>query len=91
VIQYLVNIIFAIDQFVSTILGGHPDDTLSQRLGRAKCSGVRWTEPFRILVDALAFVLAGETDHCVRSLSGTTSVKELWNWGGSRSDIKVEE
>lgn len=90
-IQYLVNLIMALDQFVSTLLGGHPDDTVSQRLGRAHIAGVFWTEPFRVLLDAVAFVLAGEMNHCLSSLSGKSSAKEVWNWGGRRGQIVVEE
>lgn len=89
--QYLINLVFTIDQFLSTILGGHPDDTVSQRLGRASLAGNEAAEPFRMAVDLLAFVVSGEINHCVNSLSGKTMAKEIWNWGGSRSDIKVEE
>ena len=89
--QYFLNVLFALDQFISTLLGGHPDDTISQRLGRAHLAGVRATEPFRISLDVIVLVLFGEDNHCLRSLHGRSSVKELWNWGGSRSSIMVEE
>lgn len=82
--------VFAVDQFLSTVLGGHPDDTISQRLGRASLAGNRTADLFRVLVDGLAG-LAGESDHCVNSLYGSTMVKEIWNWGGYRSDMKLEE
>lgn len=88
--QYLVNLLMGIDQFVSTILGGHPDDTISQRLGRAKVHGGGVVVNFfSLTVDSIAYFLAGESNHCVASLSGKTSAKEIWNWGGDRSDIKV--
>ncbi len=91
--QYFLNMLMAFDQFISTVLGGHPDDTVSQRLGRAYLGG---SESVILLfsmrmVDKLAKILAGEDQHCIRSLSGKTNAKELWNWGGSRSMIKVEE
>lgn len=90
--QYLLNMAMAVDQFASTLLGGHPDDTVSQRLGRAKLSGggviVRF---FAELVDALAFILVQEKNHCVNSLRGKTMARELWNWGGSRDMIEVKE
>lgn len=89
--QYLLNLAMGIDQFVSTLLGGHPDDTVSQRLGRAHLAGNQKVEPFRIAVDFLARVLVGEIDHCVKSLEGKSSAREIWNWGGSRTMIKVEE
>lgn len=90
--QYLLNCLMAVDQFISTVLGGHPDDTVSQRLGRAQISG--GGKAIRLcadLVDAAAFILVKEKEHCVRSLSGRTDAKELWNWGGSRDQIKVED
>lgn len=87
--QYLLNLAMAVDQFASTVLLGHPDDTISQRLGRAQLAGTRWTRPFQLIVDFLALILVGERNHCLNSLSGKTDAKELWNWGGSRADIKV--
>jgi hypothetical protein len=89
--QYALNMAMAVDQFLSTVLGGHPDDTVSQRLGRAQLHQVKWTKPFQIAVDFAALVLVGERNHCLNSLSGKTMAKELWNWGGSRADILVEE
>lgn len=82
----------AVDQFASTVLGGHPDDTVSQRLGRAKLAGGGTVVTTMVtIVDTLALVLVGEKDHCVNSLSGKTNAKELWNWGGSRDQIKVQD
>ena len=83
----------AIDQFASTILGGHPDDTISQRLGRAIIAGEK-SASIKIsvsFVDLLAKVLVGERDHCVNSLKGKTDAREIWNWGGSRDMVKVDE
>lgn len=83
----------AIDQFASTILCGHPDDTISQRLGRAKLAGKNgFIVIYSIkLVDWLAKVIVNEDDHCVNSLKGKSMARELWNWGGSRADSKVED
>ena len=83
--QYLYNLLMAVDQFASTVLGGHPDDSISQRLGRAYLAGCKGPVLyFKTLVDWLALTLAGESDHCVRSLDGKANVRELWNWGGTR-------
>ena len=82
----------AVDQFLSTVLGGHPDDTISQRLGRAQLAQKKgMTDFFRRIVDALALLIAGESEHCLKSLSGKTNAKEIWNWGGSRSQIEVDD
>jgi len=32
--QYLIHILVSIDQLLNTILGGHPDETLSSRCGK---------------------------------------------------------
>lgn len=32
--QYILNLFIALDQFLNTIFGGHPDETISGRLGR---------------------------------------------------------
>lgn len=91
--QYLLNILMAVDQFASTILGGHPDDTISQRLGRAILAGEKSMAIIIAVaaVDMLAKVLVGERDHCVNSLKGKTDAREIWNWGGSRDMVKVDE
>jgi len=90
--QYLLNMAMAVDQFASTILGGHPDDTVSQRLGRAQLSGGGIVVTTMAgLVDFLAHVLVGEKNHCVNSLSGKTHARELWNWGGTRDQVKVQD
>lgn len=96
--QYLLNMAMAVDQFASTLLGGHPDDTISQRLGRAKVDAREhgrspsiaiWISVF--VVDFLAYLLAREKNHCEASLEGKTRALELWNWGGSRSMSHVED
>lgn len=90
--QYVMNIAMGIDQFASTILGGHPDDTISQRLGRAKLSGgSKAVMISAAVVDFWAKVLFGERDHCVNSLRGKSDAREIWNWGGSRDMVKVDE
>ena len=82
----------AVDQFISTALGGHPDDTVSQRLGRAQLSGGgRVIRASVWIVDSIALAIAGERDHCLNSLRGKTMASELWNWGGSHDQIMVEE
>ncbi len=89
-IQYAYNMLFAIDTFASTILGGHPDDTISERLGRAYLANPGTAIKLaKASVDFLAYALVGQKNHCVSSLDGKTGVKELWDWGGTR-EPKVE-
>lgn len=81
--QYVINMAMAIDQFLSTVLGGHPDDTISQRLGRAIESGQpHWAaRAGAAFVDLLALALFSEKNHCLESLKGKSMAAELWNWG----------
>lgn len=32
--QYFLNILISVDQLVNTIFGGHPDETISSRMGK---------------------------------------------------------
>jgi hypothetical protein len=91
ILQYCYNMLFAIDAFVSTILGGEPDDTISERIGRAYLARntfnffhwliITWANN---LVNFLLYITAGQRNHCVMSLQGKTGTKELWSWGGTR-------
>jgi hypothetical protein len=92
--QYLFNLAWAVDAFVSTVLGGMPDDTISERLGRAdlaKASFSWWHRAVitssQNLVNWLAYVVTAgkQHNHCEESLLGKTNCKEIWSWGGGRS------
>jgi len=91
--QWLFNMAWAVDAFVSTILGGEPDDTLSERVGRAYLARSALSLRHRLLITAgnnfinwLAWIVTGgkQHDHCADSLRGKTNCKEIWNWGGYR-------
>jgi hypothetical protein len=69
---YLIRVLIALDQLFSAIFGGHPDETISSRLGKAARGdyGPTWrsvTAPLRLLVDAV-FALLGDHDHCRQSI-----------------------
>jgi hypothetical protein len=34
--RYFLNILIAIDQFINTIVGGDPDETISSRVGKRR-------------------------------------------------------
>lgn len=63
--RYLFNILVAIDQFVNTILGGDPDETISSRLGKImakrkhRCVVCRWVCWFLDKIDP---------NHCANSI-----------------------
>ena len=39
---YFLRVLIGFDQFVNTVFGGHPDETLSSRSARAAVEGKRW-------------------------------------------------
>jgi len=90
-LRYMVNLLLAVDQLTNTILAGHPDETLSSRLGRSKgkekYQWVRWS---RIIVDTIFF---SDKEHCKNSIMPleqenfrTIADYELWSW--NKEDTK---
>ena len=69
---YLLNILVSIDQLISAVLAGDPDETISSRLGKAvrgdygKLQSYFWL-PFAKLVDLIFLPLDGP-NHCARSI-----------------------
>ena len=47
--KYLWNILIAIDQFVNTLCGGDPDETISSRLGKWHQEGIS-KKSFRLII-----------------------------------------
>lgn len=92
--QFIYNILIAIDQASNTLLLGHPDETLSSRLGRS--IGVEryfWVSPLREFVD-LIFWFDSKTlpsgviiGHCEKSVMPLEQINfrrfidyEIWSW-----------
>lgn len=95
--RFTVNYLLAIDQLANTLLMGHPDETISSRLGRAHRDGYRyrWVKWFRATVDAMFFFDKGPNGegHCENSIMPleqqnfrTRTDYELWSW--TRKDAK---
>jgi hypothetical protein len=59
---YWWNMLIATDQLANTTLAGDPDDTISQRLGRAQQEGSWFADV------ACSFLDLFEDDHCQKSL-----------------------
>jgi hypothetical protein len=55
---YFSNVLVALDQFVNTIFGGHPDETISSRWGRGALKGDKLDT---IGADALNTIQPGHT------------------------------
>lgn len=83
--KYAYNSLYGIDQAANTVLAGHPEETISSRLGRARIQGYRfwWVRFLRFVVDVLSYPLDGP-DHCVRAAKHEglkmNLNREIWNW-----------
>lgn len=101
--RFIVNIFLAIDQLLNTILLGHPDETISSRLGRSMGKErFRWVKWFRVFVDALFFFdtaveegTGRKIKHCEKSVMPleqenfrTFTDYELWNWNSDGREFK---
>lgn len=93
-LQLVFNLFLAIDQILNTVLLGHPDETLSSRLGRTKDhERYFWVSPFREFVNTLFFfdtiILPDgrKKKHCERSIMPLEQENfrkfmdyEIWGW-----------
>lgn len=79
--RYLLNILVALDQLLSALIGGDPDETISSRLGKAargdygRLQVVLWT-PVTGLVD-LVFLAFDGPGHCRRSIEEEEGVNAM--------------
>lgn len=84
--RFTLNVLLSIDQMANTFLLGHPDETLSSRLGRAEGrERYEWVRTLRIFVDKIFSVF--EEDHCKNSVMPleqqnfrTIVDYEIWSW-----------
>lgn len=72
-INYLLNIIIALDNLGNTFLGGYPDETISSRAWRCRNSSKLWGKA-RIVIDKVFF---WERDHCYQSYLSEQQRKHL--------------
>lgn len=66
--RYLLNLAIAVDQGWNAFLGGHPDETISSRVGKAALRGGWFALACERLIDWLFLNLAGEREHCANSI-----------------------
>jgi hypothetical protein len=84
--QYIYNLLVACSQFISVIFGGNVDESLSQRLGKAKrerdLSGrsSSFLNTIVFIVDGFFYFVFHEQNHCLDSTCGEKNTKELWRW-----------
>jgi hypothetical protein len=67
--QYFWNILIAIDQFINTICGGDPDETISSRLGKWHQEGIS-KKSFRLIIYKVINVIVElfQRDHFKKSI-----------------------
>lgn len=64
ILAYLKNILIGVDQLLNTILFGHPDETISSRIGKY----IRRNSPGWIPNKLNKFLNIFQKDHCVKSI-----------------------
>ena len=88
-LQFLYNLLILIDQALNTLLLGHPDETLSSRLGRAiGKERYFWVVWLRVFIDNLFwFDTDGDKKHCEKSVMPLEQQNfrevidyEIWSW-----------
>lgn len=91
ILRYAYNFLVLGSQILSVILGGHPDESISQRTARAYLWHKRynygsfkgiWFEYQMVAIDLLFYnkIWKIEQTHCLNSLTGESNAKEVWNW-----------
>lgn len=63
---YLLNVAIAADQFVNTVLGGQPDETMSSRAWRNSLKGY-WYAKWSVKILDTVFGWLGDSNHCKTS------------------------
>ena len=67
-LRYAKNVWLGLDNFFSAMLGGHWEDTLSSRLGKALEAGSVVLSFIARRVDNLWFVALNQLNHCVSAI-----------------------
>jgi len=77
--KYVWNLLIAIDQFVNTVFGGDPDETISSRLGKWARDGKLHSSDARLLIYAIinAIVNRFEAKHFEKSIDDTEGQDEV--------------
>jgi hypothetical protein len=81
--QFVLNVAIAVDRLASSLLGGSPNVTLSQRTARCRLAGQKWASAACWLLTKAGHLLGAQGDHCTNSLTPGTDGLELWDWSPS--------
>jgi hypothetical protein len=81
--KYLLNVLIGIDQLVNAALGGDPDLTISDRIGRVKVLHGGKIPKRYFLMRTIAWGLNKiDPNHCIDSIEHDETAKdEVWKWG----------
>ena len=63
---YLLNVLIAIDQVGTALLGGYPDETMSSYAYRLKQQGKRFGFMADV-IDTIFLLLVGQHNHCFQA------------------------
>ena len=76
-----LNLAVALDRLSNSLLLGSPNETMSQRMARARASGHHWATIACAILTWVGRTVFGQTeDHCTWSLEPGTSAVEIWHW-----------
>lgn len=85
--RFIINLLIAIDQLANTVLLGHPDETLSSRLGRTVDNErYFWVKWLRCAVDWIFWITVRQEDHSLNSIIDLEQQSfrnfdfEIWSW-----------
>lgn len=67
-IRWLKRVMLGVDQLGNTVANGHPDETISSRVGRNAAQGQRGAIAMEGVIDCVFAVLAGQRHHCQNSV-----------------------
>lgn len=71
--QYLINILITLDQFLNVLFGGHPDETMSASLWRHREKSACWCFGY-MMINTIFF---WQKDHCLESYLSEVQRKQL--------------
>jgi len=76
--RYFWNILVSIDQFVNTLCGGDPDETISSRLGKWALNGERKHGVRKVIYQIVnAIVNLFQKDHFQKSIESDEGSKKI--------------
>lgn len=78
-VQYMYNLVVAFSQLGNTLLGGHPDTSISEKCGYRQYKRIekKHHKLMRKSIDSLFLLFLREKSHCLESLLGETNSRGL--------------